>query len=73
VSEAFAAGASGYVLKGAAGSEVVAAIREVAGGGVGLAITGTALPARTRAFGYGLRIEQAADYVDEVLMAKRLS
>ena len=33
VREAFAAGASGYVLKEAADSEVVAAIREVAGGG----------------------------------------
>jgi two-component system, NarL family, response regulator NreC len=33
VKEAFAAGASGYVLKEAADSEVVAAIREVAGGG----------------------------------------
>ena len=32
VREAFAAGASGYVLKEAADSEVVAAIREVAGG-----------------------------------------
>ena len=31
--EAFAAGASGYVLKDAADNEVVAAIREVAGGG----------------------------------------
>jgi two-component system response regulator NreC len=31
--EAFAAGASGYVLKEAADSEVVAAVREVAGGG----------------------------------------
>ncbi len=33
VREAFAAGASGYVLKEAADNEVVAAIREVAGGG----------------------------------------
>jgi two-component system, NarL family, response regulator NreC len=33
VREAFAAGASGYVLKEAADSEVVAAVREVAGGG----------------------------------------
>ena len=33
VREAFAAGASGYVLKEAADSEVVGAIREVAGGG----------------------------------------
>jgi DNA-binding NarL/FixJ family response regulator len=33
VREAFEAGASGYVLKEAADSEVVAAIREVAGGG----------------------------------------
>ena len=33
VREAFAAGASGYVLKEAADTEVVAAIREVAGGG----------------------------------------
>ncbi|HVH50974.1 MAG TPA: response regulator transcription factor [Gaiellaceae bacterium] len=33
VRDAFAAGASGYVLKEAADSEVVAAIREVAGGG----------------------------------------
>ena len=33
VREAFAAGASGYVLKEAADAEVVAAIREVAGGG----------------------------------------
>jgi two-component system response regulator NreC len=33
VREAFAAGASGYVLKDAADSEVVAAVREVAGGG----------------------------------------
>jgi len=33
VREAFAAGASGYVLKEAADSELVAAIREVAGGG----------------------------------------
>jgi DNA-binding NarL/FixJ family response regulator len=33
VREAFAAGAKGYVLKEAADSEVVAAVREVAGGG----------------------------------------
>jgi two-component system, NarL family, response regulator NreC len=33
VREAFAAGASGYVLKEAADNEVVAAVREVAGGG----------------------------------------
>ena len=33
VRQAFAAGASGYVLKEAADTEVVAAIREVAGGG----------------------------------------
>jgi len=33
VREAFGAGASGYVLKEAADSEVVAAVREVAGGG----------------------------------------
>ena len=33
VREAFAAGASGYVLKEAADTEVVAAVREVAGGG----------------------------------------
>jgi DNA-binding NarL/FixJ family response regulator len=33
VREAFAAGASGYVLKEAADEEVVAAVREVAGGG----------------------------------------
>ena len=33
VREAFAAGASGYVLKEAADSEVVAAVREVAAGG----------------------------------------
>src|SRR5437588_9672933 len=33
VREAFAAGASGYVLKEAADTEVVAAIRDVAGGG----------------------------------------
>ena len=33
VREAFAAGASGYVLKEAADAEVVAAVREVAGGG----------------------------------------
>ena len=33
VREAFAAGASGYVLKEAADTEVVAAIREIAGGG----------------------------------------
>ena len=33
VREAFAAGASGYVLKEAADSEVVTAVREVAGGG----------------------------------------
>jgi two-component system, NarL family, response regulator NreC len=33
VREAFAAGASGYVLKEAADSELVAAVREVAGGG----------------------------------------
>ena len=33
VREAFAAGASGYVLKEAADNEVVQAIREVAGGG----------------------------------------
>ena len=33
VREAFAAGASGYVLKDAAGAELVAAIREVANGG----------------------------------------
>jgi len=33
VREAFAAGASGYVLKEAADREVVAAVREVAGGG----------------------------------------
>ena len=33
VREAFAAGASGYVLKEAADSEVVSAVREVAGGG----------------------------------------
>jgi two-component system response regulator NreC len=33
VREAFDAGASGYVLKEAADSEVVAAVREVAGGG----------------------------------------
>ena len=33
VREAFAAGASGYVLKEAADEELVAAIREVAGGG----------------------------------------
>ena len=33
VREAFAAGASGYVLKEAADAEVVAAVREIAGGG----------------------------------------
>jgi two-component system response regulator NreC len=33
VREAFAAGASGYVLKEAADAELVAAVREVAGGG----------------------------------------
>jgi two-component system response regulator NreC len=33
VREAFAAGASGYVLKEAADNELVAAVREVAGGG----------------------------------------
>ena len=33
VREAFASGASGYVLKEAADTEVVAAVREVAGGG----------------------------------------
>jgi two-component system, NarL family, response regulator NreC len=58
IREAFTAGASGYVLKEAADAEVVAAVREVAGGG---SYVNPALGARLAVLEAQARAEAEAD------------
>jgi DNA-binding NarL/FixJ family response regulator len=62
VRDAFAAGASGYVLKEAADAEVVAAIREIAGGG---SYVNPGLGARLVAVEAKERADAAADPLSE--------